>query len=157
MARLVPLNAYSSYDVGPAVIRPLRYFPRVHVGPPGKNPGSDGPDDERRPLGPEEFASEAVAVLVSAVSLKEAAEGMPNKAAAQRIVAEVDSTISALIDDDICPRWPGPPPPWPLVSQIVAEVTLFANSLAPGSLRTGLAQVGSRILEEFARRRQADD
>ena len=115
-----------------------------------------GPNDERRPLGPENFASEAVAFLVSAVSLKEAAEGMPNKAAAQRIVAEVDSTISASIDD-ICPRWPGPPPPWPLVSQIVAEVTLFANSLAPGSLRTGLAQVGSRILEEFARRRQADD
>src|ERR1039457_7075500 len=123
MARLVPLNAYSSYDVGPAVIRPLRYFPRVHVGPPGKNPGSDGPDDERRPLGPADFCLEAgasdgpdherrplgpadfcleaVAFLVSAVSLKEAAEGTPNNAAAQRIVAEVDSTISASIDD-IC-------------------------------------------------------
>src|ERR1017187_168401 len=132
MARLVPLNAYSSYDVGPAVIRPLRYFPRVHVGPPGKNPGSDGPDDERRPLGPADFCLEAVAFLVSAVSLKEAAEGMHNKAAAQRIFAEIRTTISASIDD-IFPRWPGPPPLWPWVSQILAYVTLFANSLAPGS------------------------
>jgi hypothetical protein len=116
----------------------------------------EGPNDERGPLGPEDVASEAVAFLVSAMSLKEAAAAMPNKAAAQKIVAEVDSTITALIDEDICPRWPGPPPPWPLVSQIAAEVTLVANTLAPGSLRTALAQVGSRILEEFARRGQAD-
>jgi len=127
----------------------------VPIGYKVKHPG---PDDERRPHGPADFRSEAVSFLVSALSLKEAAAAMANKAAAQKIVAEADSAISALIDDDICPRWPkpGPPPPWWLVSQIAAEVTLVANSLAPGALRTALAQVGSRILEEFVQHHQGD-
>jgi hypothetical protein len=113
--------------------------------------------EERRPHDPD-FCSEAVSFLVSAVSLKESATTMANKTAGQKIIAEADSAISALIDDDICPRWPkpGPPPPWWLVSQIAAEVTFVANNLAQGALRTSLTQVGSRILEEFVQRNQAD-
>jgi hypothetical protein len=116
------------------------------------------PAEERRPHDSPDFCSEAVSFLVSALSLKESAATMANKTAAQRIIAEADSAISALIDDDICPRWPkpGPPPPWWLVSQIAAEVTFVANNLAQGALRTALTQVGSRILEEFVQRNQAD-
>jgi hypothetical protein len=89
----------------------------------------------------------SVAFLVSAVSSKEAAANMTNKVAAQQIIAATDSSIGAFIDgDDICPRWPYPgPPPW--LSIIAAQLTLVANSLQEGSLRTGILQVAGRVLD----------
>jgi hypothetical protein len=129
-------------------ILPFRY-PHLLLQPPGK---PTAPEDERTPLREEDFSSEAVSFLVTSLSLKEVAEAMPNKALGARIVAEVDSAISAFIDDDICPRWPkpGPPPPWALVSQVAAELNFVANTLPSGNLRTSLVQVGGRILQSFA-------
>jgi len=89
----------------------------------------------------------AVSFLVSAVSSKEAAANMTNKVAAQQVIAAADATIAKFIDsDDICPPWPYPgPPPW--LSIIASELTLFANTLQEGSLRTGILQVVGQVLD----------
>jgi len=89
----------------------------------------------------------SVAFLVSAVSSKEAAANMTNKVAAQQVIAAADATIAKFIDsDDICPPWPYPgPPPW--LSIIASELTLFANTLQEGSLRTGILQVVGKVLD----------
>jgi ABC-type glycerol-3-phosphate transport system substrate-binding protein len=101
--------------------------------------------DEAGPI-----SGEAVAFLVSAVSSKAAAANMTNKAAAQQIIAAADQAIAAFIDsDDICPRWPYPgPPPW--LSIIASELTLVANTLQEGSLRTGILQAAGRVLDRVA-------
>jgi hypothetical protein len=93
--------------------------------------------------GPPDFREEAASFSVSAVSRKEAAAGMANKAAGQKIITGMDSEISRFLDDDTCPTPPklGPPHPWPLVSQIAAELNFVANNLAAGSLRTVMVSV----------------
>jgi hypothetical protein len=92
----------------------------------------------------------AVAFLVSAVSSKVAAANMTNKTAAQQIIVGADQAITAFIDsDDICPRWPLPgPPPW--LSIIASELTLVANTLQDGALRTGILQVAGQVLDRVA-------
>jgi len=92
----------------------------------------------------------AVAFLISAVSSKVATATMTNKTAAQNIVAGADRAISSFLDsDDICPRWPYPgPPPW--LSIIASELTLVANTLQEGSLRTGILQVVGLVLDRVA-------
>ena len=92
----------------------------------------------------------AVAFLIEAVSSKEAAKNMTNaanNAAAQQIIAAADEAIAEFIDgDDICPRWPYPgPPPW--LSIIATELTLAANTLQEGGLRTGILQVAGQVLD----------
>lgn len=89
----------------------------------------------------------SVAFLVAAVTSKEAAASMANKEAAQQIVAAANEKILAFIDsDDICPRWPLPgPPPW--LSVIASELTLVANTLQEGSVRTGILQVAGQVLD----------
>lgn len=69
----------------------------------------------------------SVAFLVSAVSSREAAANMSNKAAPQQIVAATNASIAAFIDsDDICPSWPWPgPSPW--LSVIASQLTLVAT------------------------------
>ena len=92
----------------------------------------------------------SVTFLVSAVSSKVAAANMTDKTAAEQIIAAADEAISAFIDsDDICPRWPYPgPPPW--LSIIASELTLVANTLQEGSLRTGILQVAGQVLDRVA-------
>lgn len=102
---------------------------------------------EERRAWPPDPVPWSVAFLVSAVSSKAAAEHMSDKAAAQRIIAAADASIAEFVDgDDICPRWPWPgPPPW--LSVIASELTLVANSLHEGSLRTGILRVAGRVLD----------
>jgi hypothetical protein len=89
----------------------------------------------------------AVAFLVTTVSSKEAATNMSNKDAASQIIAAANKAISEYIDgDDICPPWPWPgPPPW--LSIVASELTLVANSLQEGSLRTNILQVAGQVLD----------
>jgi hypothetical protein len=89
----------------------------------------------------------SVGFLVSAASSKIAAEYMSDKSAAQRIIAAADASIASFMDsDDICPRWPWPgPPPW--LSIIASELTLVANTLQEGSLRTGILRVAGQVLD----------
>jgi hypothetical protein len=92
----------------------------------------------------------AVAFLIAAVNSKEAAKNMTNaanNAAAQQIITAAGEAIAEFIDgDDICPRWPYPgPPPW--LSIIATELTLAANTLQEGGLRTGILQVAGQVLD----------
>jgi hypothetical protein len=92
----------------------------------------------------------SVAFLVSAVSSKAAAENMTNREAAQKFIAQADQAISSFLDsDDICPRWPFPgPPPW--LSIIASELTLVANTMQEGAVRSGILQVAGQILDRVA-------
>ena len=92
----------------------------------------------------------AVAFLVAAVSSKAAAAHMTNKTAAQQLTAGADQAIAEFLDsDDICPRWPYPgPPPW--LSIIASELTVVANTLQEGSLRSGILQVAGQLLDRVA-------
>jgi hypothetical protein len=92
----------------------------------------------------------SVQFLLAAVSSKAGAANMTNKDAAQQIIAAADQAISSFLDsDDICPRWPFPgPPPW--LSIIASELTLVANTLHAGELRTGILQVVGQLLDRVA-------
>lgn len=97
-------------------------------------------------------ARQAVALLVSAATAKETAAAMSDKAHAKQIVASADATISEVLDD-YCgtpPRkvpWPFPgPPPW--VWEIASELTMAANTLQEGALRTSLLQISGRVLDK---------
>ena len=92
----------------------------------------------------------AVAFLVAAVSSKAAAANMKNKTAGHQFMAAADQAIEGFLDsDDICPPWPYPgPPPW--LSIIASELTVVANTLQEGSLRTGILQVAGQLLDRVA-------
>jgi hypothetical protein len=92
----------------------------------------------------------AVAFLVSAASSKAAAANMANKVPAEQIIAGADQAIASFIDgDDICPPWPFPgPPPW--LSMIASELTLVANTLQEGVLRTSILQMAGQVLDRVA-------
>ena len=89
----------------------------------------------------------SVAFLVASVTSKEAAANMTNKEAAEQTIAAANRAIAAYIDgDDIFPPWPWPgPPPW--LSVIASELTLVANTLQEGSLRSNLLQVAGQVLD----------
>lgn len=113
------------------------------------NPQGGGSDVFPQPLNPDPVPW-AVEFLLSAISSKAAAANMTNREAAQQIIATADRAISSFLDsDDICPRWPFPgPPPW--LSIIASELTLVANTLQEGSLRTGILQVAGNLLDRVA-------
>jgi hypothetical protein len=105
---------------------------------------------ERNEPSPEhnlEPVSSAVAFLVATVSSKEAAANMTDKESAKQIIAAANAAIAEYIDgDDICPPWPYPgPPPW--LSVIASELTLVANTLQEGSLRTNILQIAGQVLD----------
>jgi hypothetical protein len=141
--------SYSRW-VGPNPVAPYRdtFARSINPGQNG-NPRWGGDDVFPQLNGPEPIPW-SVAFLVSAVSSKAAAANMTNKAAAQQIIASADQAITAFIDsDDICPRWPYPgPPPW--LAIIASELTLVANTLQDGALRTGILQVAGRVLDRAA-------
>jgi hypothetical protein len=88
-----------------------------------------------------------LAFLLSSVSTKVAAANMSNKQSAQQVVAAVDTGISQFLDsDDICPPWPYPGPPIPLVD-LVSELTFVANTVQDGSLRAALLSVVGQVLD----------
>jgi hypothetical protein len=89
----------------------------------------------------------ALAFLLSSVSMKIAATNMSNKQSAQEIVAAADRGISQLLDsDDICPPWPYPGPPIPLIN-LASELTFIANTVQEGSLRTAILGVAGQGLD----------
>jgi hypothetical protein len=119
-----------------------------------RNPGQPGnpqwPGDDVSPQLNPDPVPWAVAFLVSAASSKAAAATMTNGAAAQQIIVGADRAITAFLDsDDICPRWPFPgPPPW--LSIIASELTLVANTLQEGTLRTEILQIAGQLLDRVA-------
>ncbi len=131
---------YPHYKQRPGILLSREWTP--HRGPGGEWGGSD----VNPQLNPDPVPW-SVAFLVSAVSSKVAAANMTNKAAAQQFIATTDQAITGFIDgDDICPPWPFPgPPPW--LSVIESELTLVANTLQEGTLRTSILQVAGRVLD----------
>jgi hypothetical protein len=96
-------------------------------------------------------AQQAVALLISAATAKETAS-VANSAVAKQVAASAEASIAEVIDD-YCgtpPRkvpWPFPgPPPW--VWEIASQLTVAANTLQEGSLRTNLLQISGRVLEK---------
>jgi len=91
----------------------------------------------------------AVSHLVRLASLKAAASSL-SQASRAHLTSQIDASIAAYIDEDICPpprRWPFPgPPPGPLA--VASELAMVANSLAEGSLRTDLLRVSGQIVEK---------
>jgi len=97
---------------------------------------------------PDPWIPSAVARLMRLIALKEAGARLPD-ATRKQFVAKMDASISAFIDDDICPtiHWPFPgPPPWSF--EAVAELTMIANSLAEGPLRTAVTGVADRVMQK---------
>jgi hypothetical protein len=116
------------------------------LGPPRETKLMETPNRESVGANPDPVPW-SVAFLVSAASSIQAATNMTNKGAAQQILAATNQAIAAFLDsDDICPPWPWPgPPPW--LSIIASELTLFANTLQEGSLRTGVLQIAGQVLD----------
>jgi len=97
-------------------------------------------------------AQQAVALLISAATAKETASAMTDGVAAKQVATSADASIAEVIDD-YCgtpPRkvpWPFPgPPPW--VWEIASQLTVAANALQEGSLRTSLLQISGRVIEK---------
>lgn len=134
------LNPY-----GPTHLMPVVLVPATEL---GGHPGSGGnPEDEK-------IAQWAVPHLIFVLTLAEAAGNMSDPAAAQKIIANGEATISQFFDD-YCgtpPRlanwtYPGPAP-W--ISVIASELVLAANSLQEGGLRTSLLKLSGRFMERLA-------
>jgi hypothetical protein len=94
----------------------------------------------------------AVSYLMTSISLKEIAAGLPEGEARSSLNKHADHAISSFLDD-ICgtpPRripwpWPGPPP-WifPLASQLV----IAAHSFEAGNLREETLRVAGQIAQK---------
>ena len=88
-----------------------------------------------------------VRFLMTTIASKAAAANMSDKKAAESIIAAADNAIAQYLDsDDICPRWPYPGPPPPLVD-MAAGLTLIANTLQPGILQTEVLKVAGLVLD----------
>lgn len=117
------------------------------------------PDDttvSHHPPRPNEYT----ASLLAQVSLRQAATRLP-KEQGKEIIGQIDGAIADEIDF-ICGsvpiilrlrHWPPPPPPWTF-SSVAAELTLIANTLQEGGLRTELERVSGALLETGLKRTQ---
>jgi hypothetical protein len=127
-----PGTVHGGHSGGYPVARP----PLVWGNKPGDN-------DARRP--PRESGEvAAVASLLTAISLKVAAAGMP------KLEATMDARIAALIDD-YCGTPPHSPWPWPWESAygVAAGLSFVAGTLAPQSrLQTAVAEVSVHVLRK---------
>ncbi len=92
--------------------------------------------------GPDEIT--AAASLLTAISLKVAAVGMP------ALEGAMDARISAMIDD-YCGTPPGPwPGPWPFPYGLAAGLSFIAGTLAPQSkLQTAVQEASARVLRKI--------
>jgi hypothetical protein len=112
--------------------------------------GGPRPEPWRRWFRPEVGRTSVVGAIISAVSIKQVAQGMREGDLGGQLAERSDRTISALIDDwcgtEVRP-WPWPwPPPWVLGA--VEELALVANSLQEGSMREELLGVAGRMMEQ---------
>src|SRR5574337_975521 len=85
----------------------------------------------------------AVAHIIQVESLKVAANSIQNGDLRERVLASLNASLAADIDD-ICPSPPFPVPP--RFTQAIAQLVLAAHSLAEGSLRDGLINVAGELL-----------
>jgi len=93
----------------------------------------------------------AIGQLVQAVQAKDLAHKLP-KAQQEQVMRSATAAITEVLDDwcGTPPRkwpwpWPGPPP-W--VWEIASELSMIANSLSAGSLRDGLMEVASQVVQK---------
>jgi hypothetical protein len=97
------------------------------------------------------IAQHVAALLVSAAAAKDTASAVSNKETANQITSSAENAITQVLDDfcETPPRavsWPHPwPPPW--IGEIASQLTVAANSLQAGSLRTSLLQISGRVIE----------
>jgi hypothetical protein len=121
----------------------------------GFNPQPDPPGKIMEPQ-PQPWRI-AVVQLLQAAQAKDLATRLPDDQG--QIKKTMANTAQKAIDsilDDWCgtpPRYPYPwpwpgPPPWSW--EIVSELSFVANSLQPGSLRDGIQQVVTKVLEKAA-------
>jgi hypothetical protein len=106
--------------------------------------------------------NEFTAAFLAQISLRQAATRLPKEQSVS-IIARIDQAISDEIDF-ICGngfpilvfRFPPPPPPpnW-MFSAVVSELTLIANTLQEGGLRTEIERVSSALLETGLKSTQA--
>lgn len=87
----------------------------------------------------------AVHELICAVVVKDIANRTKNKELLNAAMGNIETML-----DDFCgtpPRrkWPFPGPP-PHILQVVSELSLLANSLQPGGLRTELEDVATKLM-----------
>ncbi len=83
--------------------------------------------------------------LICAIVVKDIAVRTKNK----ELINSAQGTIDTLLDE-FCGtpprrRWPFPGPP-PYVLEVVSELSLLANSLQPGGLRTELEDTAAKLL-----------
>jgi hypothetical protein len=103
----------------------------------------------------------AAAYILSALTVKDAAQKLGDAQLKSNILRQVDSSIDQFLDD-YCGTPPRPRPwPWPgpvpSIFPLVSELTFIANTLAAGALRTSLEQVSAKALEKgFAGVSKAD-
>lgn len=102
-------------------------------------------DPQPSPWEPAEMV--AAASLLSAVSLKAAAPGLPNEQQRAALERAMDARIAELIDD-YCGTppgspWPGPPP---IAVRLAAGLSFLAATLGPGRLQATLGEVAAAIL-----------
>jgi len=94
----------------------------------------------------------AAAYILSALTIRDAAEKLADTRLRSNIAQQVNSALEQFIDD-YCGTPPHPRPwPWagpvPYVFPLVSELTLIANTLAPGMLKTSLEQISTTVLEK---------
>ena len=98
----------------------------------------------------------AVGQLVQAVQAKDLASKLP-KGQQEQVMRSSTAAIGEILDD-----WCGTPPrkwPWPWpgpprwVWEIASELSMIANSLSAGSLRDGILDVASQVIQKGSNQR----
>jgi hypothetical protein len=153
------MHSYSAYLNNPILNWLWRHGYELPVDPAGPLSGPSpipwkfGPHPEPWRAGPRpEPWRTAVGEIVQAVQARDLASRITDEKVREQIIGTATATISAVLDDDLCPpyrRWPWPgPPPWPWLA--VSELTSLANALPAGGVHDQLKDVAAQILERAA-------
>ena len=135
---------FGSYE---QLLNALLHNPFLGSGRVGVSPLTTHRDERREPEPPD--TTVALAFLVTAAGVKDAAARMTDKGKAEEIIFSSESAVADFLDD-YCKtpwphHWPGPPPWW--VSQLVSQLTLVASTLQPGAIQSSLNAYASRALD----------
>jgi hypothetical protein len=139
---------FGSYE---HLLNALLHNPFIGSGGGGVSPLNNhrhaGRDERRETEQPD--STVALAFLVTAAGVKDAAAGMTDKSKAEEIVSFTESAVADFLDG-YCGtpwphHWPGPPPWW--VSQLASQLTLVASALQPGALKSSLNAYASQALD----------